>query len=208
MCLYCRNHSISIRFLRSSCARSNLEIGSDISEVSEILTPPQALSVTCPSLRYYHGTRTTPVLSLRWRSLSTQAGAKNSGEEDESEDAFSELEQPVSNAAVEGTIAGEDDGDGSISESELSDNDDIQKASHDELELSEHEADSIEKKQSRKVASKLFKAIIAAQGVSVQQIMDKWVEEGKELDKDEISMAMLNLRKRKMYVRALQVSFL
>ncbi|KAI4319634.1 hypothetical protein MLD38_033212 [Melastoma candidum] len=196
-----RPFNFSIRVLRSTCAQSTLEIGGGINGVSGLLMPQQAPTVTSvPSGCYYHGARTISVLSLCCHSLSTQAGAKDAGDED----AFSELEEPVSAVAVKETTTGEDDGDGSESESD--DNEDVGKTSHDDLDLPEHEADSTAKKKSKKSVSNLFKAISAAQGSSIQHVMEKWIEEGKELDEKEIAMAMLNLRQRKMYVKALQLS--
>ncbi|KAI4341228.1 hypothetical protein MLD38_025977 [Melastoma candidum] len=195
--------NFSFRVLRSTCAQSTLEIGGGTNEVSGLLIPPRAPAVTlAPSGSYYHGARTIYVLSSRCHSLSTQAGAKNDGEED----AFSELEEPVSTVAIEETPAGEDGDDDLECESELSDDVDVGKASRDDLDLSEHEADSTEQKQSKKSVSNLFKAISSAQGSSIQHVMEKWTEEGKELDEKEIAMAMLNLRQRKMYIKGLQLS--
>ncbi|KAK1548979.1 hypothetical protein Q3G72_015654 [Acer saccharum] len=54
--------------------------------------------------------------------------------------------------------------------------------------------------------SDLFKAIVSSPPLSVHSVLDKWVKEGKDLSREEIASAMLNLRKRRMYGRALQLS--
>lgn len=77
-----------------------------------------------------------------------------------------------------------------------------------ELELSDTETDVSKRKSPRKrVSSALYNAIVAAPAVSVHKIMDKWVEEGNDVTRAEVAAAMLNLRKRRMYGRALQVIF-
>ncbi|KAF5750292.1 pentatricopeptide repeat-containing protein [Tripterygium wilfordii] len=136
------------------------------------------------------------------RALSSQAGAETSESESESdsEDGFSELDAP---ATADPT---KDEGE-VISEPDLSDNESIDEPSQNELELAETEAELGEKVASRKKDGlELFKAIIAAPGLSIQSALDKWEEEGKYLGREVIAFAMLNLRKRRMYGRALQLS--
>ncbi|OIT37949.1 PREDICTED: pentatricopeptide repeat-containing protein At1g80270, mitochondrial-like [Nicotiana attenuata] len=138
------------------------------------------------------------------RSFSSLAGTKSSGEEDsDSDDGFSELESSTeaiqeANKDVE-----------SVSEHELSEDDvdgeDVEAPR--ELELSDTETDVSKRKSPRKrVSSALYNAIVAAPALSVHKIMDKWVEEGNDVTRAEVAAAMLNLRKRRMYGRALQLS--
>jgi len=76
-----------------------------------------------------------------------------------------------------------------------------------ELELSDTETDSDDKKSlSTRRRSELFKAIVSVSGLSVDSALDKWVEKGKELNSQEIGLALNSLRRRKMYGRALQVN--
>ncbi|XP_028103697.1 pentatricopeptide repeat-containing protein At1g80270, mitochondrial-like, partial [Camellia sinensis] len=132
-------------------------------------------------------------------------------EEDDLEDGFSELETAASAAdVVQDSNVDDLNEDQLISEPELSeeedDGDDGVEEPQNELELFDIEAEVTEKRPPQKRASSaLFKAIMAAPGLSVQSALDKWVEEGNDLNRLEIALAMLNLRKRRMYGRALQV---
>ncbi|XP_057999972.1 pentatricopeptide repeat-containing protein At1g80270, mitochondrial-like isoform X2 [Hevea brasiliensis] len=142
------------------------------------------------------------------QSMSSQAGAESSESEDDLEDGFSELETPASDNAIEERNAVGGNEDELVSEPELSDdNDDVGEHSQNAMELLDTEADSDEKaSMKKKVASELFRAIISAPGLSINGVLDKWVEEGKDLDRAEILLVMLDLRKRRMYGRALQLS--
>lgn len=156
-----------------------------------------------PLKRFFHPTYDSLKFLVGRHSFSSQAGAKSSGEDD-LEDGFSELETP-SSAEVNQDVEDESD-DELTSEPELAD-DDVEEASQIELELSDTETDPSEKKTPRKRSqSALFKAILAASGSSFHSALDKWVEQGNELSRAEISLAMLNLRRRRMYGRALQVN--
>ncbi|XP_038719607.1 pentatricopeptide repeat-containing protein At1g80270, mitochondrial-like isoform X1 [Tripterygium wilfordii] len=94
-----------------------------------------------------------------------------------------------------------------ISEPELSDDEYIEEPNQNKLELSETEAELGENIASRKSEGfELFKAISAAPGLSIQTALDKWVEEGKYLGREEIALAIRNLWKRQLYGRALQLS--
>lgn len=121
------------------------------------------------------------------RSFSSDAGAKSAGEE---EDLNSDLESPNETSDSDGELSGDED--------------DIEGA---ELEL--HVPDSeAGKLTASKRSSELFQAIVAFSGVSVGSALDKWVEEGKEINRTEIANAMLQLRRRRMYGRAMQVYLL
>ncbi|KAF5747932.1 pentatricopeptide repeat-containing protein [Tripterygium wilfordii] len=134
------------------------------------------------------------------RALSSQAGAESSESERDSEEGFSEIEAPATADATkdEGEV---------ISEPELSDDENNEEPSQNELELLDTEAELGEKAASRKKEGlELVKDIIAAPGLSVKTALDKWQEEGKYLGREVIAIAILNLRKRRMYGRALQLS--
>ncbi|KAG2268411.1 hypothetical protein Bca52824_062966 [Brassica carinata] len=120
------------------------------------------------------------------RSLSSDAGPKSSGEEDDLES----LGTPDDTSG--------DSEDGLQSEDELSgDEGDIDGA---ELELHSEAGKTLGSKRS----SELFKAIVSVSGLSVATALDKWVEDGKDINRTEIANAMLQLRRRRMYGRALQ----
>lgn len=110
------------------------------------------------------------------RSFSSDAGAKTAGEEDELETRNSDEEFSGDEGDIEGA----------------------------ELEslVPDSEAGKIVVGMR---SSELFKAIVSVSGVAVGSALDKWVEEGKEINRTEFTNAMLQLRKRRMYGRALQV---
>ncbi|CAA7042343.1 unnamed protein product [Microthlaspi erraticum] len=125
------------------------------------------------------------------RALSSNAGTK-SDQEDDLEDGFSELE----NAKETSSSSSDDDSE-----------DDETKLSADE---EEEELDLIETddgiKTVQKKPSELFNTIVSAAGLSIGSALDKYVEEGNEINRFEVSKAILQLRKRRMYGRALQMS--
>ena len=138
------------------------------------------------------------------RSLSSQAGPRSSGEEDDLEDGFSELEPEK----ITPTQTAEEDD--MFIDPELIEDDagDSVGPSQNDLDLSEAIDDADEKRPiNRRAYSELFQAIMSSPGLSIHNVLDKWVAEGKELNRSEISLAMLNLRKRRLYGRALQVIF-
>ncbi|KAF8396270.1 hypothetical protein HHK36_017885 [Tetracentron sinense] len=139
------------------------------------------------------------------RSLSSQAGAESSGEEDDLEDGFSELEMPDTADSIEEKNTMEENDDELVSEPELSD-DDLAEASHNDLDLLDTETGANEEKciEKKRAPSGLFKAIMAISGPSINATLSKWVEERNDLGRTEISVTMVNLRKRRMYGRALQ----
>ncbi|CAN4096895.1 unnamed protein product [Withania somnifera] len=139
------------------------------------------------------------------RSFSSQASTKSGGEEDSnSDDGFSELESSAATEAIQKTNkVGE-----SVSEHELSeeDLDGEDEEAPEELDLSDMETKVSKRKFPRKrISSALFNAIVAAPALSVSKIMDTWVE-GNDVTRAEVAAAMFNLRKRRMYGRALQLS--
>lgn len=137
--------------------------------------------------------------------LSSRAGARSSGEEDELEDGFSELESPPKIKPIQ--TADLEDDELFISDP-LTDDDDRDSAgpSQNDLDLSETAVDVDETRPlNRRAHSELFQAIMSSPGLSIHNVLDKWVREGKDLNRSEISLTMFNLRKRRLYGRALQV---
>ncbi|KAA0053889.1 pentatricopeptide repeat-containing protein [Cucumis melo var. makuwa] len=141
--------------------------------------------------------------------LSTQAGAENSGEEDNVKDGFSELDETLaSTSPLEDSKAADDNEEELTSGSEIDDDDDnaVDDGTQNELDLLEGETGLAEKKSTKRGPSELFNVIWKAPGLSVANALDKWVSEGKELSRADISLAMLYLRKRQMFGKALQFS--
>uniref|UniRef100_A0A6M2E9R9 PROP1-like PPR domain-containing protein n=1 Tax=Populus davidiana TaxID=266767 RepID=A0A6M2E9R9_9ROSI len=195
---------LSVGTSRSCCAKSEI-VSSYVEGKAVTVNSPQPVS---QSPRFHQSTNVGSKFYLEKRGFASQAGAENSGLDDDLEDGFSELETPANaNESTVNALAGNEDQ--LISEPELSDddNDDIGEPAQNALELSDNETDSVVKSSPRKRATtELFNAIVSAPDVSVQSVLDKWVAEGKDLDRLEISNAIINLRKRRMFGRALQLS--
>ncbi|KAL0555078.1 hypothetical protein IC582_009011 [Cucumis melo] len=123
--------------------------------------------------------------------LSTQAGAENSGEEVNMEDGFSELDETHP-----------------TTRSEISDDDEnvVDDGTQNELDLPEGETGLAEKISRKRAPSELTKAIWNAPALSVGSALDKWVSEGNELSRDDISSTLTSLRRRRMFGKALQFS--
>ncbi|KAJ6912125.1 pentatricopeptide repeat-containing protein [Populus alba x Populus x berolinensis] len=195
---------LSVGTSRSCCAKSEI-VSSYVEGKAVTVNSPQPVS---QSPRFHQSTNAGSKFYLEKRGFASQAGAENSGSDDDLEDGFSELETPANaNESTVNALAGNEDQ--LISEPELSDddNDDIGEPAQIALELSDNETNSVVKSSPRKRATtELFNAIVSAPDVSLQSVLDKWVAEGKDLDRLEISNAMINLRKRRMFGRALQLS--
>ncbi|GAB2295612.1 hypothetical protein Dimus_029768 [Dionaea muscipula] len=138
------------------------------------------------------------------RSISSHAGARSGGEEeDDLDDGFSELEGPENLETLQGTLT--DDDKKLVSEPELSDDDEGEESLEKEL-ISDPGGDDISEtlSQRNRFSSSVFKAIMDNQSQRVYKTLDKYVADGKDLSRSEISDAMICLRKRKMYSKALQ----
>ncbi|KAL5546615.1 hypothetical protein UlMin_006302 [Ulmus minor] len=133
------------------------------------------------------------------RDLSSRAGARSIGEEDEDDDGFSELDIPDSAKEVQHK-------DESSSELEITNDVEVE-PSQNELELSDTETDPSEKRFVRnRATSTLFQAIIDSPNLSVDAVVNKWVDKGNELSREEVSLAMNNFRRSRMFGKALQLS--
>ncbi|KAL8235724.1 hypothetical protein R6Q59_016805 [Mikania micrantha] len=141
--------------------------------------------------RYYSYPYSHPTLNHHYSSL---AGTKSSGEEgDDLVDGFSELEDSTTDEIQEKNAEDESD-DGMVSEPELSEDED-------------NEATVLEKTRlPKQTFSVLFKVIMDSSVGSVQKALDKWLEKGEKVSRSDVSLAILELRKRRMYDKALQLS--
>lgn len=130
------------------------------------------------------------------RNLSSQPCVTSDSKEDDAEEGFSDLDVPPEtdnsiDLSEEGDLSEEDSGE----------------AADKSIGLSDRESDlKGEKVSSKKVCSTpLFKIIIDASRPAVTGALNKWVEEGNALGRNEVSFTLLTLRKRKKYAKALQV---
>ncbi|RZS15864.1 hypothetical protein BHM03_00047761 [Ensete ventricosum] len=145
-------------------------------------------------------------ISLRsfvWsRNLSAQVRRKKSiNKEDDLEEGFSDLEVPPEDEVKDGSDKEDEE---LMSKGELFEESD--EAADNSLGLLDVESNSSEVKAPR-ISTRhcpLFKTIMDSPRQSLTSALNKWVEDGRPLGRSEISSAMLNLRKRRLYVTALQ----
>lgn len=149
-----------------------------------------------------HGVSFTKMSILGTRSLSSHAGAKSSDSENDVEDGFSDLEVSPETNKVGDTSDDLEDG---LSEDDLSVEGKDEDADHAVGLLDAAKDTNVNKKIA---TSPLFKILMEAPRLSINSALDKWVEEGNALGRSEISTVILNLRKWKLYGKALQVLIL
>ncbi|KAK6151341.1 hypothetical protein DH2020_013976 [Rehmannia glutinosa] len=156
------------------------------------------------SARSYNTSSSSSNSYMEVCTFSSDAGAKSREQDDDLEDAFSELESP--HDVVPKAASGDEIDDDSTSESDLSEGEtavDIQ----NELETIDTETDAGEKISPKRMpTSAMTKAILDAPNLPVSKVLDKWVEAGNEVTRTEVSITILNLRKRRMFFKALQLS--
>ncbi|KAL2464584.1 Pentatricopeptide repeat-containing protein [Forsythia ovata] len=160
--------------------------------------------------RFYDKSSNFRKLSVEVRGYSSQADSKSGEEDDDLEDGFSELEGPTASGAVSEDNAGDENDDELISGPELSEEEssgDEMQGTQNELEVLDNETDVAEKVSLRRMGtSALARAILAAPASSLGKFLEKWVAEGNEVNRLEVVLAMLALRKRRLYGKALQLS--
>lgn len=152
--------------------------------------PPSNISDSFGLLKKYswaHGTRSS---FMGNHSFSSQAGTKSSGEEND------DLNNHLENIKHGGDHE-------LISEANLSESE----SESEELDLSDTEEEvARDSHEGRRGSSELFKVLVDSPLTSVQKALGKWVEEGHDLPRSEVSHVMFELRRRKMYGKALQLS--
>lgn len=188
-----------------------MEVGSSYEECdAELAGHAQVISDWFASTRRYHHKQCESFkFYIGKHHLSSHAGMNSSEDKDDDlGDGFSELETPASGDNAQARSAPCESNDELISDSELSDegSDDEVAGLKKELELSDNDAKRSKKKfKQKRTSDALLNAVIRAPGLSIKSELDKWVEDGNEVNKSDILMINLDLRKRKMYGRALQV---
>lgn len=175
-----------VKFAQTSC----VEQESCISETHGMACDP----FSSPKSRYHSGHNASLNLTMGRRELSSSS----TKEEEDLEDGFSELETPAGDGNESDSLVTSD----ADSADDDGDKEDVEEA-HNEID---EQAKKEEKPCCGRFESELFKEILNASGMSIHSALDKWLEEGKELTREEVSLAMVNLRRRKMFGRALQLS--
>ncbi|PIN21503.1 hypothetical protein CDL12_05807 [Handroanthus impetiginosus] len=201
-----RNRGLSSATARICCGKSEIErfcldYNSGFNDPQEKL-----FDGLLSSTRFYNTSSSSLKLHREVRTFSSSLGAKSSGgEDDDLEDGFSELETPPS--APQEANDGDEIGDDLISKSDLSEDDSVADNINDELEVFGSESDAGEKKSTKSGGtSAMTEAILAAPALSVSTVMDKWVQEGNEVTEEAVILTILQLRKRRLFIKALQLS--
>ncbi|KAF8043669.1 hypothetical protein BT93_A1860 [Corymbia citriodora subsp. variegata] len=185
-----KNCSFRVVVARSSSLKSE----SHIDDVMAIIRLPMLESF------YQAGDNNSSRGFARVFSYSSKAHGSSCVEED---DYKAELGASVSTKSISENK--EDFDNELISEAEVSHLDD-EESSGSSSEKLEMKTSSTERTSLRRASSALFKAIVGTSSQSLRTVLDKWLEEGKDLGRDEITLTMSNLRARQMYGRALQLS--
>ncbi|RRT72864.1 hypothetical protein B296_00034026 [Ensete ventricosum] len=148
-------------------------------------------------------------MSFLWcRNLSSHVGSRQGQKDDDLEDEFSDEElAPEADAMVEPEENEDDEksvSEGEIFEEEISE-EDTNITANDSLGLLDSVSDFPIKKRRRgkRAKSPLFKIIMEAPSDSFNSTLDKWVKDDNRLGRDEISFTILNLRRYRLYMKAL-----
>lgn len=185
-----RNQGLPLRTGQTFCGKT--EFAKCCSEIcNAAVIEPQAtiFDGLLSRTRFYSKSSCFSKSNRDTRTFSSQVGAKSNGED--LDDGFSELETPQDTA--EEAVSGDENDDDLSSESELSEEEGIADVGKKNL-------------SAPKSSSAMFKAILGAIAVPVSKVMDKWVEAGNEVTQTEVALTMDILRKRRLFVKALQLS--
>ncbi|KAL6555330.1 hypothetical protein OROGR_006588 [Orobanche gracilis] len=157
------------------------------------------------STRLFNTSSVSPKSHREVHTFSSQAGAKSTKEDDDDlEDGFSELETPP--GMPEAAIF-EDDSDDDLSKSELFEDEGIAEDIQNDLEAFGVESDVGENSSTKtRASSAMAKAILGSHALPVSKVLDKWVGQGNEVNQTEATLTMIQLRKRKMFGKALELS--
>jgi hypothetical protein len=122
------------------------------------------------------------------RTFSSEAGANSGDKEDELEDGFSDLEVPPEAGNKDAGLTSEDS----------SDEDAI-----DESDLPDVKSEKVQMKKYKQ--SPLLKLMLDAPRSEVIKVLDNFAKDGNTFDRSELHLTMLTLRRRKWFVKALEV---
>lgn len=200
-----RNRGFSIRASGAAFSDSELQITCTQDNAGSF-DSPELTSDRCVSLKGFYRRKHVSTNHVRVRrSLSSQAREKKSDKEDELEEGFSELEATDSTETVEDTNSLDESVHELISDPDFSEVDDDYDGSKNDLGVSDNSSERVP--SGKRVVSVLFKVIANCPAQSVGDVLDKWVKEGNEVEREEVYSAFLALRKTRMYGKAFQVTF-
>lgn len=206
LCFHCRNQSHRIVAASACSAKSDISGGNPVSNEWNCEKDGCSSAGNMFLNSVSHGVSFTKMSILGTRSLSSHAGAKSSDSENDVEEGFSDLELAPETDKVGDSSDDLEDG---LSEDELSVEGKDEGADHALGLLDAAKDTNVEKALNKKIGtSPLFKILMEAPRLSINSALDKWVEEGNALGRSEISTVILNLRKWKLYGKALQVLIL
>ncbi|CAO2822285.1 unnamed protein product [Amaranthus hypochondriacus] len=203
-------YSIKGYGLSSMTFRASTGIGPFSSHIEDNLTNSEHRGFTLDkgiTTYTYHCTAHFPnMFSAGSCSFSTRSGAKSDKEEQEDlKWDFSELDTPDASETTDTTGGGDEDSESS-SESEVSNVDEnMEDALENEL-IKGTEVDGGDKEPNKKLgASPFVKLVLSESNSSFLNALDHYVED-KDINRTEVYSATMNLRRRKMFVKALQLS--
>lgn len=190
ICLDSRNKALPSRSGRILCGKTEFaNCSSGTCDDANIASQETVFNGLISCKRFYSKSSGFP---REVRTFASRAGAESNGED--LEDGFSELE--TSEGKIEETVSGDENDDDLFEEEDGAVD-----------ALNESGTDGKQKSFKAKVTSAMFTAIQSAPSVPVNKVMGKWVEQGNKVTQSEASLVMGFLRKRRHYVKALQVSF-
>ncbi|XP_073149606.1 pentatricopeptide repeat-containing protein At1g80270, mitochondrial-like [Henckelia pumila] len=200
--VHIRNPGISSGSTRISCVQSEI-LTCYLENYHTGLIGPQekVFDRLLSNTRFYNSSFVSLKSYTEFHPFSSQAGPKShvKDDDDKLDDGFSDLGMPC--GLVQESTSGDENGD------EFSEGDGVMDDKENELEASILEADAGKKSSTEtKATSTLIKAILANHAISMKEVCEKWVEEGNEVSQIEVSLTMLELRKRRLFLRALQLS--
>lgn len=189
ICLCYRNQGLAFRTGQSFCGKTEFAKCCSKTCNAAVIEPQATIFdglLSCT--RFYSKSSCFSKSNRDIRTFSSQVGAKSNGED--LEDGFSELETPQDTA--EEAVSGDENDDDLSSESELSEEEGIADVGKKNL-------------SAPRASSAMVKAILGAIAIPVSKVLNKWVEEGNEVTQTEVSLTIDSLRKRRLFVKALQV---
>ncbi|XP_075493319.1 pentatricopeptide repeat-containing protein At1g80270, mitochondrial-like [Primulina tabacum] len=200
--VYLRHPGLSSGSTRISCVQSKILTCCLENYHAGLIGPQENLfDEVLSTTRFYYTSSVSLKSCTEVHPFSSQAGPNSHVEDDDDklEDGFSDLETPC--GLVQESTSGDENSD------MLFEGDGFTDDEENELEASITEADAGKKRSPEtKPTSTLTNTILAALAVSMKEVCEKWVEEGNEITQTEVSLTMLELRKRRMFLKALQLS--
>ncbi|WOL16381.1 pentatricopeptide repeat-containing protein [Canna indica] len=199
-----RGRSHRIMLTREYCDDSELSRNSLVHEEGNRDNGSNISGNCIQSKSYFSRCSYSPKSFIWSRNLSSHVRARLGQKDDDLENGFSDLDV-LSEADSIVEPQEEVDDDKSISEIEGEMSEEDPNGGTNDL-LSDNESDSSFQKitKQKSILSPLAKIVMETPQNSLNSALDKWVEEGNPLGRGEIFLIILNLRRRRLYWKALQ----